>query len=353
MTARWSRILIIRNDNIGDVLCTTPALRAVRRTFPGARIAALIPSHCRPVLARNSDVDEIHCYTKSKHAPSCYGIPALWDLGKVLFRLRRRRFDLAISLRRSFSRSSAWLAFASGAKTRLGYPAPSSNRFRFFISEHPAGSPTAQHEVDVCLELLQHIGVEPAGRELVLAPDPDAVRCLAARLQQAGIAPRTAALIHFSSRREASRWPLDRFAEVADRLNKQFNMPTVLSWAPGDSTNPLFPGDDGKAVEVAKLMRTKPVLLPTPDLDELIAAIHLSGCVISTDGGPMHMAAALRIPQVVIFGKTSTAQWAPVSDRCIVLQRGARADGVTVDEVFAAAVQLLSGCPSPAARVSP
>lgn len=338
--------MVIRNDNIGDVLCTTPALRALKRGFPAARIAALIPRHCRPVLVRNPDVDDVFCYTKAKHAPGRFAIPALWDLGKVLFHLRRGRFDLAISLRCAFSRSSAWLAFASGAKARLGFAAPTSHPFRFFINLHPPEGPIAQHEVDICLELLQAIGVEPVGRELTLTPDPQAVERITRRLQQAGVALDAAALIHFSNRREASRWPLACFAQSADHLQERMGLPVVLSWAPGDANNPLFPGDDGKATELAALMRHTPVLLPTPALEDLIAAIQLSGCVLSTDGGPMHIAAALRIPQVVIFGKTSTKQWAPVSDRCVVLQRGTRADQVKVDEVVAAIDSLLFRWPT-------
>jgi ADP-heptose:LPS heptosyltransferase len=342
------RLLVIRNDNIGDVLCTTPALRALRRAFPTARIAALVPSHCRPVLARSPDVDEIFCYTKSKHAPRLFGIPALWDLGRVLYALRHRRFDLAVSLRRSFSRSSAWLAYASGAPHRLGYPAPQSHPLRFFINLAPAGPPSALHEVDVCLELLARIGVPSAGRALTLVPDGDAQARVAQRLREAGIAPGMAALIHISNRREASRWPLAAFAAAADRLQERFGTPVVLSWAPGDSSNRLFPGDDGTAAEVAKQMRGRAVLLSTPSLDDLIAAIGLSGCVLSTDGGPMHIAAALTIPQVVIFGKTSTSQWAPVSEQCAVLQRGSRADQITVEEVVGAAVTILSSRPRPA-----
>jgi heptosyltransferase III len=348
---RCERILLIRNDNIGDVVCTTPALRAVRQAFPQAMIAALVPAHCRPVVARNPDVDEIFCYTKSKHAPRLYGIPALWDLGTVLYALRRRRFDLAVSLRRSFSRSSAWLAYASGARWRLGYPPPPSHRLGFFLNLRPPQAPCTPHEVDVCLELLGTIGVVPAGRELTLIPDPMAQARMGERLQAADIAPGMAAFIHISNRRETSRWPVAAFAEAADQVQERLGLRIVLSWAPGDASNPLFPGDDGKAAEVAKRMRHTAALLPTPSLDDLVAAISLSGFVLSTDGGPMHLAAALRRPQVVIFGKTSTRQWAPVSDRCAVLQRGGRADQVAVDEVLTAAADILARWP-PAARTA-
>ncbi len=340
---RVRRILVVRNDNIGDLLCTTPALRALRQAFREASLAILVPEHCRPVVERNPDVNEILTYNKAKHAPRWLGLPALWDLAWVIRDLRARRFDLAISLRRSFSRSSAWLAYASGAPWRLGYPASPSHPFRFFLNLGQDAQATAPHEVDGCLELLASVGIPSAGRELALVPDPDAQVAVRRRLDEAGVADGDGvALIHISNRREASRWPLTSFAEAADSLREKLGLSTVLSWAPGDETNSLFPGDDGKAEEVAVWMRNRPILLRTPALNALIAAVSLSDLVLSTDGGLMHIAAALDVPQVVLFGRTDPRQWAPVSQKSVVLQRGGRADRISVEEVVAASVALLS-----------
>ncbi|HYL80047.1 MAG TPA: glycosyltransferase family 9 protein [Candidatus Acidoferrum sp.] len=337
------RILVVRNDNIGDVLCTTPALRALRRAFPRAKLAVLVPEHCRPVVERNPDVDDILSYTKSKHAPRWFGLPALWYLARTIRTLRRSRYDLAIVMRRPFSRSSAWLAYASGAPWRLGVGPRVPDRSRFFLNLGREADIATDHEVDGCLGLLAAIGIPAAGRGLTLIPDPDAQATVRRRLSQAGVAGGAGvALIHISNRREACRWPLPAFARAADALHERLGLPMVLSWAPGDETNRLFPGDDGKADEVAARMRTRPILLRTPILNELIAAVSLSDFVLSTDGGLMHIAAALGVPQVVIFGKTDASLWAPVSQKCVLLQRGGRADAIHEDEVVAAAVKLIS-----------
>ncbi len=350
---RVRRILAVRNDNIGDLLCTTPALRALRRAFPDSHLVVLIPTHCRAVVERNPDVDEILTYTKAKHRSERFGLPALWDLARVIHDLRRRRIDLAISLRRAFSRSSAWLAYASGAPWRLGYAAPLEHPFRFFLNLGQDAQPTAFHEVDGCLELLEAIGVPSAGRELTLMPNPTA-RARVCKLTGAAASPPGPglALVHVSNRREASRWPLASFAQAADLIRERLGLSIVLSWAPGDARNPLFPGDDDKVKSVAERMRRQPFLLRTPTLEELIAAVSVSDFVLSTDGGLMHIAAALDVPQVVVFGKTDPRRWVPVSDKCALLQRGGRADQVTVDEVIAAAASVLSrwGRPTPAAK---
>jgi heptosyltransferase-3 len=355
---RVGRILVVRNDNIGDILCTTPAIRALRRAFPDAFLAILVPEHCRAAVERNPDLDEILSYAKGKHRSGPARLTARWDLLRVLRTLRRQRFDLAISMRRPFSRSSGWLAYASGAPWRLGYPAPRSEPFRFFLNVGQNVRPAATHEVDGCLELLASAGIPAAGRELTLVPAPEAQAAIRRRLTEAGVAPgERLALLHISSRREANRWPLASFAQAADLLSEGLGLTILLSWAPGDAWNPLFPGDDGKAEEIARRMRAPAVLLRTPTLEELIAAMSLSALVLSADGGPVHLAAALGIPQVALFGKAGVATWAPLSEKCVVLTRGLRVDGIGVDEVVAAATDVMSRwgrrAPSPLRPAAP
>lgn len=340
---RVRRILVVRNDNIGDVLCTTPALRALRRAFPQAHLAILVAEHCRAAVERNPDLSEVLTYTKAKHHGGLFGLAALGDLARLIRTLRARRFDLAIGMRRPFSRSNAWLAYASGAPWRLGYSAPASHPFRFFLNLGRDPGAMATHEVDGCFELLASIGVAEAGRAPTLIPDRDAVRGIRERLRAEGVGNQDAlALVHISNRREASRWPLERFARAADRLHERCGLTILLSWSPGDERNPLFPGDDGKAEEVARCMRARPVLLRTPELGELIAVLSLCDFALSTDGGFMHMAAALGVPQVVLFGKTDPLHWAPVSEKAVWLRRDGRADRISVEEVESAAATVLA-----------
>jgi len=333
--AEVRRILVVRKDNIGDVLCTTPALRALRRSFPDAHLAILVAEHCRAAVAGNPDVDEVLTYTKMKHRSGLWGLSAFAGLARVIRALRARRFDLAIVMGRPASRSSAWLAYATGAPWRLGYRSPALHPFPFFLNlgREPGGP--LSHEVDSCLNLLAAIGVPAAGRELTLIPDPAARSAVWRRLAAEGVrGGEPLAIVHISNRRETSRWPLPAFAEAADFLRDRMGLRVVLSWAPGDAGNPYFPGDDGKAEEVAAQMRVRPILLRTPTLEELIAAVSLCDFVLSTDGGPMHIAAALDIPQVALFGATDPDQWAPVSQRSAVLFGKGRVDRISVEEVM-------------------
>ena len=352
---RVRRILVVRKDNIGDVLCTTPALRALRRAFPTAYLAILVTEHCRAAVERNPDVDEVLTYTKAKHRAGSLGLAALWDLARVIRDLRARAFDLAVAMGRPCSRSSAWLAYVSGASWRLGYSTPALQPFPFFVNLGSDPGAMTSHEVDGCLELLASIGIPPAGRRLTLIPNPEAVVAIRRRLGGAEAERGGVALVHISNRREASRWPLTAFAEAADRLHSQLGLSIVLSWAPGNASNPLFPGDDGKAEEIAQQMQARPILLRTPDLRELIAAVSVCDFVLCTDGGLMHIAAGLDIPQVVLFGETSVVHWTPVSEKCTLLRRGGRVDQISVEEVVGASIAVLSrwGQRLPACFVGP
>ena len=337
---RVRRVLVVRKDNLGDLLCTTPALRALRRALPSAHIATLVADHCRPLLERNPDVDEVLGWTKGKHASGAFGTGLPGRISR-LRSLQRQRYDLAITTHAPYNASAAWLAYASGAVWRLGWPPPAGERLRFFLNLFAEPPGRDMHVVDANLLLLAAIGVPPAGRALTLVPDPGRVEALRRRLAAEAPAAGQFALVHISSRREASRWPPSRFAEAAALLRDRLGVTILLSWAPGNAQNRLFPGDDGRAEEVAAQMPIRPILLATPELADLVAAVSLSRVVLSTDGGLMHIAAALDVPQTVLFGRTEPVYWAPVSDKAIILQRGGHVENIDVREVVDAAVRLV------------
>jgi len=333
---RVERILVLNKHNIGDVLCTTPALRALRKAFPKAFLAILVSEHCRPVLEQNPDLDEIFTYTKSKHRADWLGLPAQWDLWDVIRRLRAAastwpspwvvppagRGVAGLRLRGALA---AWICRPGdtpvrlfpelGARPRTGHVARGGrNAGALGLHRHPPG----------------RARTDPGARSRGAGDHPP---------PSSGGGMRGGCAAGPGTYQQPARVQpvaLTSFAKTADFLQERLGLTVLLSWAPGDASNPLFPGDDGKAEDVARQMRTRPILLPTPTLSELIAAMSLSNLILSTDGGPMHMAAALDVPQVVLFGKTGQAHWAPISEKCAILQRGQRVDGIAVEEVEAA-----------------
>lgn len=305
-TAPPRNILVIRRDNIGDLICTTPLLSALRRHFPSARIAVLVNSYNAPVLSANPDADEVLVYRKAKHRAAGESRFAVWlgTLG-LLRRLRRARYDVAIIA--TPARSAPALRFArwSGAARRIGYGSAADGLSDALALDMAA----AGHETEAVMRLLQPLGIDEAPGPLKLFPLPslrDALR----RTVPPGTGPVVG--LHISARKPSQRWPAERFSVLARSLAQQSAARMLLFWAPGAADDPRHPGDDAKAAEIMRLAGGLPLAAcSTHHLEELIAGLSLCDRVICADGGAMHIAAGLGKPIVCLFGNSGAQHWHP------------------------------------------
>lgn len=329
---RFKKILVVRNDNIGDVICTTPALQALREAFPGAYIAILVAEYSQDAILGNPHVDEIFVYGKYKHGRSGNRLQAWTKMGKLFRKIRRHRFDLAIGMRSKFTRSLGWLVYLSGARFRLGFRAQKGEFFKFFFNLYAEPAHYPEHEVNRCFRLLRHIGIDSSLKGLTLCLFPEEEDKALHSLQARGLSPgRPLIAIHPEARREANRWPVERFAQVGDFLMERYGAQVLLVGPPGEQINH----------EVAGLMSKGPVLFPTASIRELAALIKHCSLFICSDGGSMHVAAAVGTPIIALFGDTDPREWAPWGDGHIVLKRGRKVEEIQVEEVCAAIQQVL------------
>jgi ADP-heptose:LPS heptosyltransferase len=323
------RILVIRRDNIGDLVCTTPLIRALREQLPCAYIAVLVTRYNQAVVVGNPDINALFSYTKAKHlekGESRIGI--LWSRLKIIWTLRQQRFD--------------WILLPGG-------PQRSSLRFAKWIgarkilvrdAEDEKGGP---HHVQQCCHQLVRMGLRFEAPETRLTADKTRVAKLKASLPRewnryAG--PLIA--LHLSSRKPSQRWPAERFAEVARTLHDKIDAKFFLLWSPGPADNPLHPGDDEKARDVMTSTAGLPVHpLPTQRLEDLIEALSLCDSMICSDGGAMHLAAALRKPMVCLFGDSDPEHWGPWQVPSVVLHPASReVTDISEGEVVAAFLNL-------------
>jgi heptosyltransferase III len=137
--------------------------------------------------------------------------------------------------------------------------------------------------------------------------------------------------LHLSARKPSQRWPMERFAALAQRLRREHGVTVMLFWSPGAPDNPLHPGDDDKAALVQSAVRRADpsaaqwlVPMPTTSLDALIARLSGVDALICADGGAMHVAAGLGIPIVAMIGDSSTVHWRPWGVASRVLQAPSR-----------------------------
>jgi heptosyltransferase III len=333
------RILVIRRDNIGDLVCTTPLIAALRRRYPGGWIGALVNSYNAPVLEGNPDVDEVIAYTKLKHLEN--GESALTAIGRRLadtWRLRRMRLDAVVLATTDFvprvARYARWLAPAKV----IGF----SGGGLLDRSAEPRGL-EGLHEVERVFRLA---GLLDAGGEippLRVVPDPAQKQ----KAQQAlGARPGPRIAVQISARRPRQQWTAQRYAELIERLHEGLGASTLLLWNPGPPDHPRHPGDDAKADEVVRRVGDRAPLAAcrTAELRGLIGALAASDAVVTPDGGAMHLAAALGKPVAALFGDSDPARWRPWGVPHKVLQPASHdvAD-LSVDEVAAALASLLPG----------
>jgi predicted lipopolysaccharide heptosyltransferase III len=305
-------ILLIRLRMIGDVVFTTPAIRALRRRYPEARITYLVESAAAPVLAGNPHVDDVIAI------PLTSGVGRIFDDWRIGRDLRRRGFDLVIDFHGG-PRGSL-LAWLTRAPERLGYTVVGRSWMYTRAIDRPRQL-RPRHSVENQWDLLGALGIPAPGRAedaVEMAPDATATEAVTARLAAAGLGGEQAiVVIHVSAGNPFRRWPIDRFADLAARLVLgDPRRVVVLTSGPSEA-------GAADAVGVAARAALPPGLSSRIarcgefDLAELRALIDRAALFIGGDSGPMHIAGTTRTPVVGLYGPTLPVRSAPWRDPAI------------------------------------
>ena len=318
------KFLIIRRDNIGDLVCTTPIFRALRERYPTATICALVNNYNVPVLQNNPDIDAVFAYTKAKHRPKGKSLAGIyWDRFRLLTKLRSMRFDFAILATPRFQPRSLGLARLIKPQHIIGFIEKGQRGTRQLPDGIPYLLPYPMHEAEDVFRLLAPLGIKgnpPVAK--IFPSEEELIRARQALPQPPPDSPPALRIgIHISARKISQRWPTDNFVELAQRLHRSHHASVVLFWSPGDASNPFHPGDDAKAREIMEKLDDIPVTAyPTNTLHQLIGGLALCDAVICSDGGAMHLAAGLRKPILCFFGKSDSIRWRPWRVPHVLLQ---------------------------------
>jgi heptosyltransferase III len=318
------RILVVRRDNIGDLVCTTPLFSALRSRFPQAWIGALVNSYNATVLDRNPDLDQVIVYSKLKHLdPGQSMLGALARRLSDLWELRRRRLDCVLLATPQFVPRTVSLA-------RLLKPAR-------IVGMMDGQAEPEGHEVERVFATARPLGLTGPIPPLKVVPDP----ALVARAAAVFPAGKRRVAVQISTRRPAQQWPAERFADLIERLHAD-GAHSMLLWSPGPANHPRHPGDDEKAAAVMRLVGDKATAYNAGPLPELIGALAACDAVITPDGGAMHLAAALQKPIVCFFGDMPPVRWRPWGTPHRVLRpESRRAADITVDATMGAFRELM------------
>lgn len=313
----YSNILVIRRDNIGDLLCTTPLFSALRRHYPQARISVLANSYNAPILNRNPDLDQVYAYTKAKHS-SGSKLAAWWQEWRLFRQLKQARFDLIIHANPTAHKRTAKLVNYLKAGDALGVDGGEGVYNLALRADQIQGT----HHVEQVCSLLQALGINDTPGPLTL---------VAAQAYQTNT-PAVVA-IHLSSRKPDNRWPEAHYVELIRQL-LELGLQVKLFWAPGSQDDPLHPGDDELAARIAHQFEQGVTAVSTKTLDELVNALNQCDLAICPDGGTMHIAAALQKPMVALFGCTDAHAWGPWGTRSFILDDCTHAADLSVAQVI-------------------
>lgn len=289
-------ILVIRLGLLGDMMCTTPMLEAIKTHFPTGRLCLLSNEYNKPVVARNPFVDQIYTYihTKDRYRNPRPGLFAsLVDAWRLKRDLKRENFDWIIVCNAGFNKPSVRIAQGLGGKIISATREDGSYEYRVDYPISGLLNEPIQHEVVRTFKLLDPISIKQSAlpQHLTLTPEPKALESVQRLLQS--LSELSIIALHISARDPRREWPVSRFAELIREVRKSAPVTFLIIYAPSDTE---------RAIAIHQEVADIPHELIAPtDTDALIATISMSTLIICQEGGVLHLAAGLKTPVVGLF----------------------------------------------------
>ncbi|MBI5238010.1 MAG: glycosyltransferase family 9 protein [Deltaproteobacteria bacterium] len=284
------KVLLIRIDGLGDVAMSAPVFGSLKEIFPDARITLLAASWSRDMVEVIPGLDEIIFFD------------APWmvkgrdekkeNVFKVIRKLRKERFDLAVDFRGDFRNNI--LMSVSNARYRLGFNITGCG----FLLTHVVPCADDHHPTRMCLSVMRYLNPKCTVVSNPLWTTEKDRECAVGLLRENGLDPGKDGLpvvvIHPGAKWYGRRWMPERYAEIGDRLIEDYRANVIFSGAPGDAM---------LVRHIADMMRHKAVITAgRTSLRQFLALLEESDLFIGVDSGPMHMAAAMGTRVIVMFG---------------------------------------------------
>jgi heptosyltransferase II len=309
MTER-KKILLVRTDRLGDLILTTPAIKAVRNAYPDAHIAMIVRPYAEEILKDNPYIDEIIIYDKyGKHKSAAATL-------MFAFRLKKRGFDRAI-LFHPTNRMHI-IAYIADIPRRIGF----DNKMGFLLTDRIKNTKHLglKHEKDYTLDMLKSLGIKSDEKELFMPVGAHDIELAGRLISDNGIKNKDKLIVIHPGASCASKiWPAERFAKLADTLIDKHRVKIVIVGGAGGK-------DIFCANAVRKFMQNEAISLAGQlSVRALAALIKRSILLISNDSGPVHVAVAVGTPVIDIFGRAqpglSPLRWGPLGPKDIVIHK--------------------------------
>jgi heptosyltransferase-3 len=346
------RALVIKLRHHGDVLLSSPVFSVLKAHAPHVEIDALVYADTAEMLSLHPAIAQLHTIDRQWKKLGAVG-QARAEL--ALFKiLKSRGYDLIIHLTEHWR--GAWLCRLLKPRWSVG-PAVAGRKKgwrRSFTHLQSQPGHALRHTVESNLDALRRIGIQPAAdaRQLTLVPGDAAEAIVAGHLARLGLVAGEFIHIHPASRWFFKCWPVERMVGLIERLQAD-GLPVLLTAAPS--------ADEQRMVDAIQSRLSKPVLslAGALSLKALAALTRAARVFVGVDSAPMHIAAAMGVPVVALFGPSGDRQWGPwgVASRVVTSRHSCRPCGIdgcgggkiseclsvlSVDEVYGAVQSLLA-----------
>lgn len=321
------RILVIRIDFLGDMVCTTPLLHAIKKHWPEAEIHVLANRYNAPILERNPNVSFVHSYVYSKQTERNQNpgrLNYILDRLALLWRLRRLGFDLIVIPNGGMNKNSIQFAKQLGANDCRWHDASTEFDDR---KEENVANRLMRHEALSGFALLPELGpIDAETLHLSVYPEPELKEQWKQKL---GTSTKPKIGLFVSNKSTYRQWPWASWKTLASKLT--------------DRAEVLVFHDPQESFADDKSLPPGIQCVSTPTITDMVAAMSHLDLVVSTDSSPAHLGAALSIPVVALFENRPEKylRWYPLGVPHQIVRSGPQVSSIEVDAVYSATLSLL------------
>ncbi|MFH1905324.1 MAG: lipopolysaccharide heptosyltransferase I [bacterium] len=327
------KILIIKPSSMGDIIHALPVLATLRKHYPKAEIAWIVKNKFSDLLAGNPDLTDVIPFDSNSFL-------------QLINTLRKRDFDVALDLQGLFR--SGILAYLSKASHRIGFSKINSRELSYIFYNHKVTPPQkAVHVVDKNLSLLESLGISEYIYDFKIPISIQDLRFAKEFFASRKLVPERNKIIMLNPGAgwPTKRWPSEKFIRLADKLTEHINTKVIMSWGPQEK----------EIIENIKSNENNRItIMPQSTIKQLAAIIKSCDLFVGSDTGPTHLAAALEIPVVGLYGPSDPKRNGSYGTKNIIIQKDIPCvscwkrecdkidcmKNISVDEVFEACIKL-------------
>jgi ADP-heptose:LPS heptosyltransferase len=318
------RILVIRRNRMGDMICTLPLLHALRGKYPEAHLAVACQTEGAPIAAACPVVNEVIVLPP--------GSPRWWSAFRIAGRLQG--FDWVIAAKGGFDRRLARLAHLTGGAIRIGFERESVLHSPYYTDPVAEIRDAREHQIETLLRLLRPLGLTGLPTQLAITVSAPARDFAEEALTTPPFAGRRPFVLFNLSSTAGLKFHREDFTRLAREVPAQTNCAVAFVAAPRDQA---------AAREWAAAMRLKEVAaLATPGPLELAALMERAVCLVTPEGGAAHLAAAVGTPAVVLWSEGPFDKWRSRGENHVFVRAAKGEETIPVERVWTALKPLLA-----------